>query len=64
MRVRATLGSTANTIVRKNITRRKSQSHYISRVRGGAPIHPTAMEVCTLVKVTNILILPALVVVC
>jgi hypothetical protein len=32
---------------KKNIKRKKSQSRYISRMRGGALIQPIAMEVCT-----------------
>jgi hypothetical protein len=31
----------------KNIKRKKSQSRYISRMRGGALIQPIATEVCT-----------------
>jgi hypothetical protein len=31
----------------KNIKTKKSQSRYISRMRGGALIQPIAMEVCT-----------------
>jgi hypothetical protein len=31
---------------KKNIKRKKSQSRYISRMRGGALIQPIAMEVC------------------
>jgi hypothetical protein len=32
---------------------KKSQSRYISRMRGGALIQPIAIEVCTSVWVTN-----------
>jgi hypothetical protein len=32
---------------KKTIKRKKSQSRYISRMRGGALIQPIAMEVCT-----------------
>jgi hypothetical protein len=32
---------------------KKSQTRYISRMRGGAHIQPIAMEVCTSVYVTN-----------
>jgi hypothetical protein len=34
---------------------KKSQSCYISRMRGGALIQPIVMEVCTSVKVTNVI---------
>jgi hypothetical protein len=40
---------------KKNIKRKKSQSRYISRMRGGAHIQPIAMEVCTSVKITNVI---------
>jgi hypothetical protein len=33
--------------IKKTIKRKKSQSRYISRMRGGALIQPIAMEVCT-----------------
>jgi hypothetical protein len=33
--------------INKNIKRKKSQSRYISRMRGGALIQPIAMEVGT-----------------
>jgi hypothetical protein len=40
--------------IQKN-TKEKSQSRYISRMRGGALIQPIAMEVCIFVKVTNVI---------
>jgi hypothetical protein len=39
----------------KKKKKKKSQSRYISRMRGGALIQPIAMEVCTSVKVTNVI---------
>jgi hypothetical protein len=35
--------------------KKKSKSHHISRMRGGAHIQLIAMEVCTFVKVTNLI---------
>jgi hypothetical protein len=62
MHVCATLRSAATRLREKNtkkylktIKRKKSQSRYISRMRGGALIQPIAMEVCTSVKVTNVI---------
>jgi hypothetical protein len=40
----------------KNIKRKKSQNRYISRIRGGALIQPIAMDVCTSLWVTNVII--------
>jgi hypothetical protein len=37
------------------IKRKKSQSRYISRMRGGALIQPVTVEVCTSVEVTNLI---------
>jgi hypothetical protein len=40
---------------KKQKQRRKSQSRYISRMHGGALIGPIATEVCTDVKITNVI---------
>jgi hypothetical protein len=60
MHVCATLGSTAARLREKkvqkdDITRRKSQSRYISHMRGGALIQPIAVEVCTSVQISNVI---------
>jgi hypothetical protein len=57
MRVCATLGSAGTRFREKKIYILKEKSHslYISRMHGGAPIQPVAMEVCTFVKVPNVM---------
>jgi hypothetical protein len=59
MHVCATLRSAATRlrekIPKKKLLKEKSQSRHISRMRGGALIQLIAMEVCTSVKVTNII---------
>jgi hypothetical protein len=44
-----------NKNLKKLSKERKSQSHYISRMRGGVFIQPIAMEVCTSVYVTKVI---------
>jgi hypothetical protein len=63
MHVCATLRSAVTRLREKNTKKqnkkiskeKKSQSRYISRMRGGALIQPIAMEVCTSVYVTNVI---------
>jgi hypothetical protein len=65
MHVCATLRSAVTRLREKNTKKKKkkkkiskekkSQSRYISRMRGGALIQPIAIEVCTSVKVTNVI---------
>jgi hypothetical protein len=59
MHVCATLGSTVRDcekkFIKRKISKEKVKSRYISRMRGGALIQPIAMEVCTFVKVTNVI---------
>lgn len=43
---------------------RLAGSRYISRVRGGAPIKPITMEICAFVKITNVMNLPMLMLIC
>jgi hypothetical protein len=55
MYVCAMLGSSRFAIARKNIEREQLRSRYISRIREGALIQPIAMEVCSCVRVTNVI---------
>jgi hypothetical protein len=59
MRVCAKLGSASTQWRGKNLKKKyqkqKVTSRYSSRTRVGAFIQPTAMDVCTFVKVTNVI---------